>query len=223
MRSNPLAFAVGKPSFEGSRDVHRARIHRKGALFKGILHQDPERLHRLEPRMFVRVRPFSRSLDVHALLASHPLRSPREKPSCPKGGLSATSYPIALTSALRLPSSLAGEMLLTDFCNQLSDTSTREPFDSRVEAFAFRHSTGFHRTVTASPFDDSVSGKSGLDGALSTSAVSVHCFPSGKQAPLGHLAAALSTACETDDRPLTLLSRSASPLVAQEVFRTLGP
>jgi hypothetical protein len=48
-------------------------------------------------------------------------------------------YLRAENSALRHPSLHAGEILLSDSCNQLSYTSTREPFDSRVEAFAFRH------------------------------------------------------------------------------------
>jgi hypothetical protein len=171
-------------------------------LFKGTLHQDPERLHRIEPRIFVRVRPSSRFLDSCALLASHPLRSPRESFFLSKGRSTATRYPFALKSALRLLSGLAGEILLSDFCNQLSDTSTREPLDSRVEGSRLPTRCSLHCSATKTPCGSSVSGGGRLDGAPPTSAVSLTALPRKNRPQSGHFAAALSTACEADDRPL---------------------
>lgn len=223
MRSNPLAFAVGKPSFEGSRDVHRTRIHRNGALFKGILHQDPERLHRLEPRMFVRVRPFSRSLDVHALLASHPLRSPREKPSCPK-----EAFPPRATRSLR-PRPYGFRLRLRERCfspTSATNSLTRALVNRSTPEWRLSPSNTVRCFTGLSPRRLSTTRsqvKAGLTARFQLQPCPFTAFPGENRPRSGHLAAALSTACEADDRPLTLLSRSASPLVAQEVFRTLGP
>lgn len=191
-------------SFEAHLDVPPNQDPSRSALFRGTKHQDPERLHRIEPRIFVRVKPRSRSLDRSRALGLAPSSLAASQPLLSKGGPTATCYPFASTSALRLHSRLAGEILLTDFCNQLSSTSTREPFDSRVEAFAFLKQRSLHRAVTAPPFGDSVSGGSRLDGALPTSAVSFTVLLTEEQAPKGRFAAALSTVCEAEDRPLTL-------------------
>jgi hypothetical protein len=187
------------------------------------VHQDPERLHRIEPRIFVRVRPSSRFLDSCAFLASHPLRSPRESFFLSKGGTTATRYPFASKSALRLLSWLAGEILLSDFCNQLSDTSTREPLDSRVEGSRLPTRCSLHCSVTKTPCGSSVSGGGRLDGAPPTSAVSLTALPR-KNRPRGDTS---PRRCQPRAKPMTGLWRSLSPpdsiLVSQEVIRTLGP
>lgn len=58
-------------------------------------------------------------------------------------------------------------------------------------------------TVAAPPCGDSASGGSGLDGALPTSVACITAVPGNGQPPRGCSAAALSTACEADVRPLT--------------------
>jgi hypothetical protein len=167
------------------------------------MHPNPERLHRIEPRIFVRVRLVRVPL-TFARFQPRTLFARREPDLLSKGGSTASCYPFASASALRLLSRLAGEILLSDSCNQLSDTSTREPFESRVGGFRLPIRGSLHCSVTATPFGDSVSGGHGLDGARPTSAVSTAAFPK-KNGPLwGHFTAALSTACEADDRPLTL-------------------
>jgi hypothetical protein len=152
-------------------------------LFKGTKHRDPERLHRIEPRIFVRVKPFSRALDDYALSGLAPSSLAARNTLLSKGGSTVTRYPLASTSALRLLSGLTGEILLSDFCNELSDTSTREPFDSRVEGSRLPTQPSLHCAVTSPLFSDSVSGGRGLDGAPPTSAVSFTALP-GKSRPL---------------------------------------
>lgn len=173
-----------KASFEAQRDVPPNQDPSPNALFKGAMHQDPERLHRIEPRIFVRVRLRLRSLDVCALSVSHPLHSPRETPSCPREGrpLRATRLPRHWPCGRLLR--LAGEILLSDFCNQLSDTSTRGPFNSRVEGFRLPIQHSSHCAVTKAPCGDSVSGGSGLDGSPPTSANSITALPK-KNRPQG--------------------------------------
>lgn len=63
---------------------------------------------------------------------------------------------------------------------------------------------GLHRVATSPPFGCEVSGGCGLDGALPTSAVSLTALPRKNRPRWGHFAAAFSTACEAEYRPLTL-------------------
>jgi len=133
----------GQASFEAQLDVPPNQDPSRSALFRGTMHQDPERLHRIEPRIFVRVKPRSRSLNRLRAFGLAPSSLAARNTLLSKGGSTATCYPFASPLAFRLLSRPTGEILLSDFCNQLSSTSTREPFDSRVEAFAFRHSPVF--------------------------------------------------------------------------------
>lgn len=100
------------------------------ALFKGDMNRDPERLHRIETSDFRPSEAFFAFPDVRAVSASYPLRAPRETASCPR-----EVEPLRATRLLRnqpygLSLGFAGEILLSDSCNQLTDTSTRGPDDS---------------------------------------------------------------------------------------------
>lgn len=167
------------------------------------MQQDPERLHRIEPRIFVRVRLSSRSLDSCALSASHPLRSPRKSPSCPR-----EDRPPRATRSLR--SRPCGFSLgsreryfsPTSATNSLTRALVNRSTPER-KAFAFSQGAVF---TAPSPHRLSAT-RSQVEAGL-TARLQLRPYRSlpfvGKTGPEGHLAAALSTACEADDQPLTL-------------------
>jgi hypothetical protein len=172
-------------------------------LFKGAIREDPERLHRIEPRIFVRVRLSSRFLDSCALSASHPLRSPRKSPSCPREdrphratrSLRQTPFGFFLGSRERYFSPTSATNSLT---RALVNRSTPER-----KAFAFTTGAVFtapsprHLSATRSQVEAGLTARLQLQPYRSLSFLR-------KTGPTGHFAAALSTACEADDRPLTL-------------------
>jgi hypothetical protein len=92
-RSNPHAFAVGMGIFQCLLNIPPDQNPSQKALFKGTLHQDSEHLHRIEPRIFIRVRLCSRSLDVCALSSLAPSSLAAKTTLLSKGGKTVACYP----------------------------------------------------------------------------------------------------------------------------------
>lgn len=80
----------------------------------------------------------SRSQSVHALATPHPFGQHSRFFPLSTERPAVVPYPTFARIASRLTLRICGKMLLTDFCNQYTSTSTREPLDSRATQRALR-------------------------------------------------------------------------------------
>jgi hypothetical protein len=169
------------------------------------------------------VKPSSRFLDSRALSASHPLRSPRKSPSCPR-----EDRPRRATRSVRDgPCGFSlGQRERYFSPTSATNSLTRAPVNRSTpesKAFALGHSTVFtilsrrHLSASLSQVEAGLTARLQLRPYRSL-------FIRGETGPRW---GAAPRRCQPRAKPMTDLWRSLSPpdsiLVTQEVFRTLEP
>jgi hypothetical protein len=139
-------------------------------------------------------------------------------------GAAAPCYPCLAPSAFR-PPARSGEDASHRLLQPTHDTSTRKPPDSRAGQFSLTTTGATHlslRRRRTRLSARSTPGGGALDGALPTSA-GPFTAPFRVQAQnLGRLAAAFSTACEGEGRPLTFPFALPRELCLAEIAGALG-
>jgi hypothetical protein len=202
----PLAFAAGTATLAGDRSEHsrRARAEPTTALFRGNCQPDPGRLPPARPRFRNRGR-FARVHSTFARAHLAPLSPGRVMPLRQHRETAGPCYPHLVKATLRRPSARDEKMLLTSFCNR---SQLRAPVDRSTPARRLSPRGAAARIVARTaprpPCGISATGELTLDGVSPTSAPSYLARPRARPALAGDRAAAFSTACVVEEKPLTL-------------------